>query len=184
MDAATAFISSIADLLGVFVWPTVAALGLYVLVSNFKNEIKNLINRISRISRNGTTIDFGLVENLDLDGPESVEIDDRTTDVIEHYPRAAIIEAWLRFEWTSRTILEERGHADRRMTLRGTVQALLDRDLIDLPTRAVLFELIKIRNEAAHDLSVDIAPEQARRYVEYLEYTSSMLGTAATGTRH
>ncbi len=156
-------------------WPLVAGVALFIL----RGPITDLISRISQITYKDITVDFERLREIgreaQLDPLDKVEIDDRTVDSIEHYPRAAVIEAWIRLEWEAREILRGADERPPPRTPRQMIQRLHREGLLQGNLFELLTELREIRNSAAHQLDVNIDPELAQEYVQLAELATTAI---------
>ena len=162
-------LNSWAALMGSVGWPLVATLALLIL----RGPIADLMSRISHITYKDITVDLERLREIEqeaqLESPDEVEIDDRTADSIKHYPRAAIIEAWIRLEWEARGILAGLGVDPLPRSPGRMIHSLHRRQLLQGNLFELLEELRDIRNSAAHHLDLDIDTERAQEYVELTE---------------
>ncbi|MCY4578277.1 MAG: DUF4145 domain-containing protein [Chloroflexi bacterium] len=163
-----AFAATIVDAL---VWP----LTIIFVVLLLKKPISGLISRIRSISHNGTRLDLDPLEQLQEHPVEPVQIDERAEDAIRNDPRAAVIEAWLRFELVARETLAELGIRAELGSMRRLMRALNEEQLLQGNLYELIMELRKVRNQAAHDLDITIDSQNARQYVELTERASALL---------
>ena len=174
------WLAAISSLLDALAWPIAAAFMVVFVSLQFKDQIRMLINRIRTISHRALTLELDGVPRFQDDTGStalvaSAEINDRADDAIQRDPRAAVIEAWLRFELAAVEVLDSRGIPARPRSPTHMIRELNSRQLLRGNLYEILTELRNIRNRAAHDLDLAIESHQAREYVERMEQAIVLL---------
>ena len=165
-------------------WPVFTALIAGFVVWILRKPIIELLSRVSRVSYGSAIVDLAPLEQLIDEQVETAAPDLRVSDAIRNDPRAAVIEAWLRFELAARNILESR---DIHRPVRSPLQVLevLDRnELLPGNMYEMLDGLRRVRNSAAHDLNFSFDSSYASEYVRLLEYATGYIEAHSGGFRH
>ena len=123
MESASVLIRAIADLAGVFVWPVVGLIILYLLIRNFREAIAERISKTERLRLRGPggEITADIRSNMDdvratrnevaseqALRTEGLKIDNYAEKLIEMDSRSAVMTTWSRFESEARKILASR----------------------------------------------------------------------------
>ena len=165
-------------ILNALAWP----IAVILIAIIFRKPFIGLIERITRISHNQTQIDIApLLESNDAaEIAGSLSSEEPSSDSLVHHsiassPRSAIIEAWLTVESAAFEALSFRGIPPDRRSRARVIPLLRQQGLIDAALESVLHDLLRTRNEAAHQLDLSISPEAARVYVEIADRVSATL---------
>jgi len=103
------------------------------------------------------------IETLSISVPDYAL---RLSELVDLYPRGAILESWLLVEAALRELAAIHGIDARPVAGTGLTRMALERGLIARPVAAISDDLRQVRNMAVHNPDFSIEPEQARRYVE------------------
>ncbi len=155
----------IAALVSAAAWPLTVIIVLLFL----KGPITELISRVTRITHNSTIIDLESLQNESFEIDYPVKIDERANNAIQRDPRAAIIEAWIRLEWTAQDILQELNIQVHPRSPIQMIRILQEHQLLRGNIYELLIELREVRNMAAHQLDIDINADYAQDYVQLTE---------------
>ena len=171
MNVVIAFI----ELLGALAWPV----GVVILALIFEEKIKELMGRASKISTFGATIDFHLLRQFHVEDVQEPDVAEWLEDTIDNYPRAAIIDAWLRVESTARQILDENEIQNVGMPWVGVIRALSQHGLLHGNLDELLPQLRTLGNQVAHELNAPIDSGDAGEYVAVAQHAIDLLQTNA-----
>ena len=165
-------------ILNALAWPMAVVLITII----FRKPFIDLIARITRISHNQTQIDIApLVESNDAAeiagslSAENASAANPAHDSIASSPRSAIIEAWITVESAAFEALSFKGIPPDRRTRARIIPLLRQQGLIDPALEPVLHDLLRTRNEAAHQWNLGISPEAARLYVEIADRVATTI---------
>jgi len=98
--------------------------------------------------------------------PGAVAVSDELSDLVRTSPRAAILEAHERIEALLRDALEQAGErVDDADSAAALARRAGDRELITPQSANAVEGLAVMRNLAAHEVSGEVTPEGATRYL-------------------
>ncbi|MCA0904670.1 hypothetical protein [Qipengyuania aquimaris] len=171
---------NLAKLAGELAWPLVGLIFLLI----FRQDLSRIIGSVKRFTWGDKVIDLSseldrieeTVEQVDpLAQVEGLELpDDRFQRLLEISPAAAILDAWASIDERITSLAAQLGYSDPvRASVRRLIDFLKKEGQINEPGYALLLDLSKIRNRAAHlhDISTvdairfyDLA-QSAKRYL-------------------
>ena len=177
--------SFVSDIVGSLSWPIAVAL----IVIFLRKPIIALLNRITRISHSQTRVDLApLVVSRDRAestgslSPSNPVTDATARESIADSPRAAIIEAWIKVETAANEALQKKTGSNldalsriRPLSRGALIRLLREHELADERLDWLLRELMNLRNQAAHELNLDIDSEVALVYVESADRVAAEL---------
>ncbi len=176
MVETTAFIHSIAALLGAIAWP----LAVFCIVVLLRRQIVDLLGRVENLNMGDKSIQFRqaaisgvteavehLAESIETEAspPLRGSIDETMMDLIERNPREAILHQWDRVQ---RALSELADRYDLAIDLRSmhrTALVLKDRNLISDEFGTALNDLYKSCKYARRVTEFDLPQEVVEDYV-------------------
>ena len=183
------FISKLADALA---WPLAVVVALIL----FRAPIIALFPELRRLRYKDFEVEFDKeIEALKAAaGPELSagiaetethrEIRSRLTTLADIAPNAAVLEAWAQVQTAAKSLIERHGHKldyDVAEPYR-LIQQILERSgLLERRKIKVFQDLRRLRNKAAHADGFDVAPAQAKEYVELAVSLAGYMDNVADG---
>ncbi|MCK4329347.1 hypothetical protein KAX02_05845 [candidate division WOR-3 bacterium] len=162
----------IAALVGALAWPGLV-LALFLI---FRQPLAELIPFLERLKYKDLELNFSkrvrevaIEADAVITTEEPVAVDEQLEELVDIYPRGAIIESWLLVEnatvnavRVNKLIITER---DMKSPSR-LVRVLEAAKIINKQQAALLHELRYIRNAAVHVTDLSLSPNAAREYVK------------------
>ncbi|WP_106640107.1 hypothetical protein [Allosphingosinicella vermicomposti] len=165
-DGAMDWLTFVSSLVGSVAWP----IAVFAIALLFRVQIRQLINRIKKLSMGDNSVDFG--EKLDEAEAEVVTVipegaapaptalplpNQRTQQLIALSPAAAVLDSWRVIERKTLKMAEPfytagspNRDGKRVITFRGAVKTLFEIGMITSSTYTLLLDLQQLRNAAAH----------------------------------
>ena len=155
------FGAALADSLG---WPVAVAFVAVFLGLVFKEPIKQLIARITKITHNGVVVELP-IPPLPTEAQQPDPLDERTLRDIRDNPPVMVSGAWERFISEAAGILREREITVDPASPQSVIRALTILGWLDEQAFETVDGLRDIRDRVVHQPELTMTPEMAERYV-------------------
>jgi hypothetical protein len=166
----------VASVIGSLAWPAAIAFGLYLL----REPIRGAVSSLRRLTYKGVEAEFGVLvqeaetaaTEAELPSPDPVvgelALSTELWQEITTAPRAAVIEAWLAVERELEALAAQVGIDldERRWTTHALLNELGQRGVIDANLAAVIDDLRRARNVAAHAQSYTVERDEVVDFVK------------------
>jgi hypothetical protein len=155
----------------------------------FKNEIRSVLRRVSQLKYKDLEANFdeglskaeakaAVISPTPLAMPHKPELTSRLEQlrrISEVSPRASILEAWVLVEEAAAKAGYVQGAAIPRVNPYLFVDDLIRQGKLPAGSSALLDQLRKLRNQAAHLPDFSITQDEADRYLELAAKTSELI---------